>query len=71
MHEVFDKLGLPKSPPMPGEVSSLDLSRLLGVVQRMLGLNLFVHFYISEDIKNTTRNRIMVREKNISKFYAE
>lgn len=61
IYEVFDKLGLPKTPPMPGKVPSFDISRILGAARRMLGLNLFAHFYISEDIKNTTRNRIMVR----------
>jgi len=61
IYEVFDRLGLSKNPPMPGKISSLDISRTLGVARRILDLNLFVHFYISEDIKNTTRNRIMVR----------
>ncbi|KAH0952283.1 hypothetical protein HN011_005253 [Eciton burchellii] len=62
IYEVFHRLGLSKNPPMPGKTSSLDISRILGVARRMLDLNLFVHFYISEDIKNTTRNRIMMEQ---------
>lgn len=46
---------------MQGKIPSLDISRLTGVAQRALGLNLFINFYISEDVKDTTRNRMMVR----------
>lgn len=48
---------------MQGNIPSLDISRLTGVAQRALGLNLFINFYISEDVKDTTRNRMMVRVK--------
>lgn len=46
---------------MQGKIPSFDISRLTGVAQRALGLNLFINFYISEDVKDTTRNRMMVR----------
>lgn len=59
--EVLDSLGLPKEPPMQGKIPSIDISRIAGTGQRTLGLNLFINFYISEDVKDTTRNRMMVR----------
>lgn len=46
---------------MQGNIPSLDIARLAGVGQRALGLNLLINFYISEDIKDTTKNRMMVR----------
>lgn len=52
---------------MQGKIPSFDISRLTGVAQRALGLNLFINFYISEDVKDTTRNRMMVRK--CLKFY--
>lgn len=65
--EVLDTLGLPKDPPMQGKIPSIDISRIAGMGQRILGLNLFINFYISEDIKDTTRNRMMVRMQARSK----
>lgn len=59
--EVLDKLGLPKEPPMQSKAPGIDLPRIAGMAQRTLGLNFLIHFYISEDIRDTTRNRMMVR----------
>lgn len=63
--EVLEKLGLPKEPPMQSKTPSIDISRLAGKAQRMLGLNLLINFYISEDVKDTTRNRMMVRKRRV------
>lgn len=41
-------------------VNKIDLPKIAGSVQRYLGLSLFVNFYISEDIRDTTKNRMMV-----------
>jgi len=61
--EVLDSLGLPKEPPMQDKIPSLDISRVAGMGQRTLSLNLFINFYISEDVKDTTRNRMMVKKR--------
>ncbi|XP_077258121.1 neprilysin-11 [Temnothorax americanus] len=60
--EVLNSLGLPKEPPMQGKIPSLDISRIAGIGQRTLGLSLFINFYISEDVKDTTRNRMMMEQ---------
>nr|XP_050867273.1 neprilysin-4-like isoform X1 [Vespula vulgaris]XP_050867274.1 neprilysin-4-like isoform X1 [Vespula vulgaris] len=60
--EVFEKIGLPADPPLQVKVPSLDLSQIAGRTRRILGLNLLVNFYISEDIRDTTRNRIMTEQ---------
>ncbi|KAF7996611.1 hypothetical protein HCN44_002257 [Aphidius gifuensis] len=43
-------------------VNKIDLPKIAGSVQRYLGLNLFVNFYISEDIRDTTKNRMMMEQ---------
>ncbi|CAK9802982.1 Endothelin-converting enzyme 1 [Anthophora quadrimaculata] len=62
IHETLAKLGLPKDPPMDNEITTLDVSKITGRAQRILGLNLFLNFYVSEDTHNTTRNRIMMEQ---------
>lgn len=57
----MDKLGLPKESPTQGKIPAVDLPKVTGMAQRTLGLSVLVHFYISEDIRDTTRNRMMVR----------
>ncbi|KAI4482984.1 hypothetical protein M0802_013537 [Mischocyttarus mexicanus] len=57
--DVLKQIGLPTNPPLQMKISPLDLSEIAGSTRRILGLNLFVNFYISEDIRNTTRNRMM------------
>ncbi|XP_011050967.1 PREDICTED: neprilysin-11-like isoform X1 [Acromyrmex echinatior] len=60
--EALNSLGLPKEPPMQDKIPSLDISRMAGIAQRTLGLNLFVNFYISEDIKDTTKNAMVMEQ---------
>lgn len=60
IHETLAKLGMPKDPPLRNKASPMDLAEIAGTGQRLLGLDLFLNFYISEDIRDTTRNRMMV-----------
>jgi hypothetical protein len=67
---ILDKLGLPKQLPMDDDgAPKLDVAKLSGLAQRLLGLNLFVNFDISEDVQNTTRNKMMVSERNYVHFH--
>lgn len=67
--EVLDNLGLSKDPPMQGKIPLIDIARVAGTAQRMLGSNIFVNFYISEDVRDNTRNRMMVRMPARSKCH--
>lgn len=58
--DVLSRLDLPRDPPLQNDVQRLDMARLAGVVQRLLGLHLLVNFYINEDVRDTTRNRMTV-----------
>ncbi|XP_043251841.1 neprilysin-4-like isoform X2 [Colletes gigas] len=62
IHDTLIRLGLPKDPPSRSGITHLDLSEIAGKAQRVLGLDLFLKFYISEDIRNTSRNRMMVEQ---------
>ncbi|XP_011500775.1 PREDICTED: neprilysin-11-like [Ceratosolen solmsi marchali] len=60
---IMERLGLPKQLPMNNnEAQKLDVAKLSGMVQRLLGLNLFVTFDISEDVQDTTRNKMMMEQ---------
>ncbi|XP_017756930.1 PREDICTED: neprilysin-11-like isoform X1 [Eufriesea mexicana] len=65
IYETFDRLGLPKEPPLGDEIPPLDIVGILGKAQRILGLNLFLNFFISEDILNTSRNRITMEQMSL------
>ncbi|XP_031835165.1 neprilysin-11 isoform X2 [Nomia melanderi] len=60
IHETLIKLGLSKDPPSDVGNWTTDVSWFSGAAQRMLGLNLFVQFYVSEDLQDTRKNRITV-----------
>lgn len=61
IYSVFDRLGLPRELPMDdNRAPELDFARLAGDVQRNLGLNFLLNFYVSEDVRNTSHNRMMV-----------
>lgn len=62
LYKVLTMFGLPKEPPTQGKILPFDLSYITGLAQRELGLNLLVNFYISEDVRDTTRNRIMLEQ---------
>ncbi|KAJ8686861.1 hypothetical protein QAD02_022655, partial [Eretmocerus hayati] len=60
---ALEKLGLPKELPMDDESApELDVAKLSGDAQRLLGLNLLVNFYISEDMRDTSHNRMMMEQ---------
>ncbi|XP_043284148.1 neprilysin-4-like isoform X1 [Venturia canescens] len=60
--EILKTVGLPREPPFDNKTIVLDLAKIAGVAQRQLGLNLLVNFYISEDMRDTTRNRMMMEQ---------
>ncbi|XP_057328735.1 neprilysin-4-like [Microplitis mediator] len=62
IYKVLKKLGLPKEPIFDDELIDLDLSTIAGSAQRHLGLNIFLNFYISEDVRNTSQNRMMMEQ---------
>lgn len=60
--DVMEQLGLPREIPMNDEnAPELNLDALSGAAHRIIGINLLVNFYISEDVRDTTHNRMMVR----------
>ncbi|XP_015436169.1 PREDICTED: neprilysin-11-like [Dufourea novaeangliae] len=65
IHDTLAKLGLPKDPPSRTDNwDDLEISRIAGTAQRLLGLDLFVNFYVSEDVRDTTRNRMMMEQSS-------
>ncbi|KAG9430999.1 neprilysin-4 [Apis mellifera carnica] len=62
IYETLDRLGLPRDPLFKNETLPLDVSYIVGRAQRVLGLNLFIKLYISEDIQDTTKNKIMIEQ---------
>ncbi|XP_029047783.1 endothelin-converting enzyme 1-like isoform X2 [Osmia bicornis bicornis] len=63
IHDALTSLGLPKDPAMQDEISSdFDLPKIAGTVQRVLGLDLFLNFYVSEDLRDTRKNRMMIEQ---------
>lgn len=68
--DILEKIGFPKEPPFGNNVSALDVSTIAGVAQRVLGQNLLVNLYISEDVSDTTKNRIMVNKLTTKCFLA-
>ncbi|XP_046396781.1 neprilysin-4-like [Ischnura elegans] len=65
MLKVLRRLGLPAGPPGDaGHAVAADFDPLTTVAksQRVLGLSLFVGFYVSEDLRNTSRN-VMVLDQ--------
>ncbi|XP_043506308.1 neprilysin-4-like isoform X3 [Frieseomelitta varia] len=62
VYEMFDRLELPKDPFAQNETLSFDLPDIVGRIQRVLGLNVFLNFYISEDIRDTAKNKMMIEQ---------
>lgn len=59
IHETLAKLGLPKDPPLQEDVPPLNVAEIAGTAQRLLGLDLFLNFYVSEDVRDTSKYRIV------------
>ncbi|KOX74681.1 Endothelin-converting enzyme 2 [Melipona quadrifasciata] len=62
VYKIFDRLELPNDPFVRNETLSFDLPNIVGKIQRVLGLNVFLNFYISEDIRDTTKNKMMMEQ---------
>ncbi|XP_053996829.1 neprilysin-4-like isoform X2 [Hylaeus anthracinus] len=62
VHDTLARLGLPEDPPSRSNASPMDPSEIAGKTQRVLGLDLFLKFYISEDVRDTSRNRMMMEQ---------
>ncbi|KAK0158820.1 hypothetical protein PV328_009769 [Microctonus aethiopoides] len=61
--EVLNEIQLPNEPIFNDEdLNNFNLSKIVGMAQRHLGLNLFINFYINEDVRDTTKNRMMMEQ---------
>ena len=61
MLTVLRKLGLSSS-SMPPSEQPFDWLQTVGQAQRMLGLNVMVGFWVSQDVRNTSRNLMVVSD---------
>jgi hypothetical protein len=59
MLTVLQKLGLSTS-SVPPSGQPYDWLQTVGQAQRMLGLNIMVGFWVSQDVRNTSRNLMVV-----------
>ncbi|XP_066584391.1 endothelin-converting enzyme 1-like [Prorops nasuta] len=60
--DVLEKVGLSRDPPFGKDTGPVDVPKITGTAQRILGLNLFISFYISEDIRDTTKNKMVMEQ---------
>jgi len=61
MLTVLQKLGL-SSNSVPPSGQPFDWLQTVGQAQRMLGLNVMVGFWVSQDVRNTSRNLMVVSD---------
>lgn len=61
MLPVLRKLGLSSS-SVPPSGQPFDWLQTVGQAQRMLGLNVMVGFWVSQDVRNTSRNLMVVSD---------
>jgi hypothetical protein len=61
MLTVLQKLGL-SSNSVPPSGQPFDWLLTVGQAQRMLGLNVMVGFWVSQDVRNTSRNLMVVSD---------
>jgi len=59
MLTVLQKLGLSTN-SLPPSGQPFDWLETVGQAQRMLGLNIMVGFWVSQDVRNTSRNLMVV-----------
>jgi hypothetical protein len=59
MLTVLQRVGISATAVPPSE-QSFDWLETVGLAQRMLGLNIMVGFWVSQDIRNTSRNLMVV-----------
>lgn len=60
---ILAKLGLPPRPPTeaPANFSWVEIA---GRGRRILGLNVLLSVQVAEDVRNTSRNRVVVSNSN-------
>lgn len=61
MLTVLQKLGLSTS-SVPPSGQPFDWLQTVGQAQRILGLNIMVGFWVSQDVRNTSRNLMVVSD---------
>jgi hypothetical protein len=64
MLTVLQTLGL-SSNSVPPSGQPFDWLLTVGQAQRMLGLNVMVGFWVSQDVRNTSRNLMVVSDTHL------
>lgn len=60
IEQILEKLNLPPRPPTEGS-ANFSWVVTAGRGRRMLGLNVLLSVQVAEDVRNTSRNRVVVR----------
>ncbi|CAH2063871.1 unnamed protein product, partial [Iphiclides podalirius] len=60
IEDLLAKLGLPTKPPQ--EASNVTWELVAGRGRRYLGLNVLLSLQVAEDVRNTSRNRVVVEQ---------
>lgn len=61
IQDLLESLGLPKRPPTE-PTANLTWEDVAGRGRRMLGLSVLVSVQVSEDVRNTSRNRVVIEQ---------
>ncbi|XP_045459910.1 neprilysin-4-like [Melitaea cinxia] len=61
IQNLLESLGLPKRPPTE-PTANLTWEDVAGRGRRMLGLSVLVSVQVSEDVRNTSRNRVVIEQ---------
>lgn len=59
IQSLLKRLGLPPNPPVEAS-GNFSWEDIAGRGRRMLGLNVLLSVQIAEDVRNTSRNRVVV-----------
>lgn len=59
IQSLLKRLGLPPGPPVEAS-ANFSWEDITGRGRRMLGLNVLLSVQVAEDVRNTSRNRIVV-----------
>ncbi|XP_004926376.1 neprilysin-4 [Bombyx mori] len=61
IQELLEKLGLPPTPPV-NVSANFTWEDVAGRGRRMLGLNVLLSIQVAEDVRNTSRNRVVIEQ---------
>lgn len=64
LNSTLKKLGLTQTPPTDEEAKHFDISKIAGISQRYNGIDIFVDPYIGQDMKDSTKNRLMASDES-------